>query len=106
MLELVAVLAVESADETQEFRTRQLLVNEWPVGNESQLCFRGERILSEIDSRQVDRTGCRLENSRDHPQRCRLPGAVWPQKPKQFSVGHGQIDRIDGCVLAVFLGQT
>ena len=106
VLDLVAVLAVQSSDEAQEFRAGELLVDERPVGNESEFRFCGERILGEIDSREVNGARGRLEDSRDHAKRRRLARAVGAQESEQLTVGHGEINGINGCERAVFLGQT
>src|SRR5450759_2425590 len=106
VLDLVAILAVQSRHEAEEFRAGQLFVDERTVGNETQLRFCGERILGEIDSREVNGARRWLENSRDHAKSRRLARAIGAQESEQLTVGHGEINGINGCERAVFLGQT
>ena len=80
VLDLVAVLAVQSRHEAEEFRAGELFVDERTVGNETEFRFCGERILGEIDSREVNGARGRLEDSRDHPKSRRLARAVGAQE--------------------------
>ena len=106
MLDLVAVLSVQPGDEAQKFGAGELLVDERAVGNEAKFRFRGERVLGEIDPREVNRAGSRLEDAGDHAQRGRLPRAVGAEEAKQLAVGNSEIDAIDRCERSVILGQA
>src|SRR4051812_42003219 len=105
MLYLVTVLTVQASHEAQKLGAGQLLVDEWPVGDESELRLRRQRILGEIDSRQVDRSRSRLQNSGDHAQRGRLAGAIGAEESEQLAIGNAQINGVDGSKGSVFLGQ-
>ncbi len=106
VLDLVAILSVQASHEAEKLGPGQLFVDERAVGNEAQLRFRGERILSEIDSREMDAPRRRLENSRDHAKRRRLARAIGAQESEQLAVGNGQINGINGRERAVFFGEA
>src|SRR5207237_1299397 len=104
VLDLVTILTVQPGDEAQELGARQLLVDERTIGNESQSRFRGQRILSKVDTCKVDGARRRLEDSRDHAKRRRFTGAIRPQESEQLAIGNRQIYGIDCRKGTVFLG--
>src|SRR6476646_6577633 len=106
MLQLVTVLPVQSADESQELGARQLLVDERPIGDESQTRFGGERVPGQVDSSEVDAARGWLQNSSDHAQCGRFPRAVGAEESEELAVGNGEIDRVDRRERTVFLGET
>src|SRR6266550_3767943 len=106
VLDLVTILSVQPGDETQKFGAGELLVDERAVGNEAEFRFRGERIFGEVDSREVNRAGSRLQDPGDHAQRRRLPRPVRAEEAEQLAVGNSEIDAIDRCERSVILGQA
>src|SRR4051812_26462008 len=103
VLDLGTILSVKSSHEAQELHARELLVDERPVRNESELRFRGERILVEVDAGEMDGSGRRLENAGDHPKRGRLAGAIGPEESEQLAIRDTEIYGIDGRERAVIL---
>src|SRR5947208_2385477 len=77
----------------------------WPVGNESELGFRRQRILGEIDAGEMNRARGRLQDSRNHAQGRRLSGAVRAKEAEELAVGYGEVDGIDRGKAAVILFQ-
>ena len=64
MLDLRALLVVQSGDEAEELGAGQLLVDERAVGDESELALRGDRIGDDVDAADVapcrsSAAGCR-----------------------------------------------
>ena len=96
VLDLRSVLVVESRDELEELRARQLFVDERAVGNEPELALRGDRIVDDIDAADVDGAARRPSNSGDHPQRRRLAGAIGTEEAEQLALRHFQVDAVDG----------
>src|SRR5437773_2553344 len=55
-----------------------------------------------IDSEQLHAAGSRCQQARQHFDGCGFSGAVWPEKAKELSRGHAQIDAIHGSEFAKF----
>jgi len=106
MLDLVTVLPVQTSDEAEKFRAGELLIDEWPVGDEPQLRFRRQWVGAQVDAREMDGPGRWLENPGDHAKRCRLSRAIGTEKSEQLAIRDTQINGVNGREGAVFLGQT
>ena len=101
VLHLVTILSIQTCHESQELGTRQLLIDERPIGDEPELRFRGQRILGEVYSGEVNGSRCRLQNSRDHSQRRRLPRAVGTEEGEELPLAHREADAVDRVRLAL-----
>src|ERR1019366_7121509 len=82
VLHLGTLLAVQPRNEAQELRAGELFVYERAIGNEPELRLRRDRVLGDVDPSDPDCAASRLQNSGDHAQRGRLPGAVRPDDPE------------------------
>src|ERR1051325_5596888 len=103
MLDMIAFLVVQTSDESQELTARELLVDEWAIGNETELHLRGDRILGDVDPADLHHATSRSQNAGDHSQRRRLARAIRSEKTKQLAARHFEIDAVDGSEGSVLL---
>src|SRR5207237_1338297 len=105
MLDVLPVLAVQSADESQKLDAGELLVNEGAIGNESKNSFCRDWVGGDVDSANAHGASGWPEDSRDHSERCRLAGSVGAEKAEQLALWDAKIYRVDGGERAVTLGE-
>ena len=105
MLHLEPALIVQAGDKPKELRARELLVDEGPIGDEAELRFRRARVNDDVDARDLDAPRGRPQYAGDHPEGCRLPGAVRPEEAEELTARHGEIDAVDGSEGTVTLGE-
>src|ERR1051325_906164 len=106
MLDLRALLVVQAGDEPQKAGPGELLVDERPVGDESELALGADRIDGDGDIADVDRAAGGTKNAGDHPERGRLAGAVRSEEPEQLAAWDVEIDRVHRGERAVALGEV
>ena len=49
---------------------------------------------------------CRLGQTQQHQNRGRLPSAIWTEEAEYFTLFNGEIERVDGELFVVALGQA
>src|SRR5581483_10717690 len=102
-LDVRATLAEQAGDEAQELGAGQLLVDEWPVRNESEDRLGGDGVGDDVDAGNAHRARGRAEDARDHAQRRGFAGAVRAEEPEELTARHDEVDVIDGGEGTVFL---
>src|SRR5262249_29519063 len=91
----------ESRHEAQKLRAGQLLVDERPVRDETQLALRRDRIGGDIDPADLHRSARCLEDSGNDAKRGRLAGAIRSEEAEQLTPRHLEIDPVRGGEAAV-----
>src|SRR6266542_814022 len=105
VFDVLAVLAVQSTDESQKLDSGELLVDERPVGNESQYSFRRDGLGGDVEAANSDGAGGRSQDSGDHAKRSRFTGSIRAEEPEELALGDAKVYRVDGSEGAVALGE-
>src|SRR5206468_9270628 len=104
-LDGVALLAVQSGDEPQEFGASELVVDERTVGNEAEPHLGGERsdVHAVATEQYAPLRG--TQNAGDHPERRRLARAVGAEAAVHHAARDVEADVVDRDEAAVHLCQ-
>src|SRR5262249_53462853 len=98
--------AVEIADEAQEFKTRQLWIDERLVGNKTDSPFGLDAISDNVPSGDVRRPGTGIHQPCENLDGRRLAGPVGTEKAEYFAFSYVKINIIYGGELAEAFGQA
>ena len=101
----VAVDAVQARVEAQELAGRQLFVDEGPVRNEAERCFRRFRVRRQIVSVDEDAAGGRFQQAGDHADGGGLARAVRAEESVNLAGRHLERDAVHGGKAAVLLDE-
>ena len=104
-VDAVAVEAVEAPVKPQELAGGELLVDERPIGDESERRLRELRLRGDVVPVDHDAAGGRLQQPGDHAERRRLSRAVRAEEAVNLSRLDVEADAVDRGELAVLLDE-
>ena len=99
-------LSIQRRREAEELRTGQLVVDEGPVGNVPQPSLGHQRMALNVFARDVHGAGASAQDSRDHPHRGGLAGAIGAQEAEQGSRRNVERQAVHGGERSVPLDET
>src|SRR5512136_860362 len=98
--------AIDPAEKADVLLNRKVFIQGKSLGHVADRFFDFFRLSGDVKTSHLRRARSRREKAAKHPDCCRLAGAVRPQEPKHFSLGHVETDLVDGHETAEFFGQV